>query len=454
MAYKLSSVAAAKSRCKTPTSDSAIATISYHLNPCAPNRITHLTIFSSIEPSSSSSSSKSTLTKKALKNETFSFVFREHDTLKSKEETKTKLTVTPDCCPEGVPIRSKRSRPFWRKFFFGSKKIRSIILLNLITIVYASDIPLVKEVEALMDPAAFCAVRFALAAIPFLPFVFRARNDVQTRNAGIELGFWVSLGYLVEALGLLTSEAGRASFISLFTVIVVPLLESMLGSIVPARTWFGILMSVLGVAMLECSGSPPNIGDLLNFLSAIFFGIHMLRTEHISRSTKKENFLPLLGYEVCVTALLSVIWYLVGGWFDGAQDYNGLSWAVVWDWMVVFPWIPALYTGVFSTGLCLWAEIAAMRDVSATETAIIYGMEPLWGAAFAWFLLGERWGTAGWIGAALVLGGSLTVQMFGSSCESRDAGITTENNQKLQNPLSTSPLVISTRKDVIDMLKK
>lgn len=45
-----------------------------------------------------------------------------------------------------------------------------------------------------------------------------------------------------------------------------------------------------------------------------------------------------------------------------------------------------------------------MRDVSATETAIIYGLEPLWGAGFAWFLLGERWGVAGWIGAALVLG--------------------------------------------------
>lgn len=47
-----------------------------------------------------------------------------------------------------------------------------------------------------------------------------------------------------------------------------------------------------------------------------------------------------------------------------------------------------------------------MRNVSATETAIIYGMEPLWGAAFAWFLLGERWGALGWIGAALVLGKS------------------------------------------------
>lgn len=48
--------------------------------------------------------------------------------------------------------------------------------------------------------------------------------------------------------------------------------------------------------------------------------------------------------------------------------------------------------------------MAAMRDVSAAETAVIYGLEPIWGAGFAWFLLGERWGTAGWIGAALILG--------------------------------------------------
>jgi hypothetical protein len=76
----------------------------------------------------------------------------------------------------------------------------------------------VKEVEAIIDPAAFTVVRFALSAIPFIPFVFQARGDVHIHNAGIELGFWVSLGYLMQALGLLTSDAGRASFLSMFTV--------------------------------------------------------------------------------------------------------------------------------------------------------------------------------------------------------------------------------------------
>lgn len=39
----------------------------------------------------------------------------------------------------------------------------------------------------------------------------------------------------------------------------VPLLDGILGAYIPARTWFGVLMSALGVAMLECSGSPPSV---------------------------------------------------------------------------------------------------------------------------------------------------------------------------------------------------
>lgn len=67
-------------------------------------------------------------------------------------------------------------------------------------------------------------MRFAVAAIPFLPFVFHARDDSHTRNAGLELGFWVSLGYILQALGLLTSDAGRASFLCMFTVRRAPML--------------------------------------------------------------------------------------------------------------------------------------------------------------------------------------------------------------------------------------
>lgn len=75
-------------------------------------------------------------------------------------------------------------------------------------------------------------------------------------------------------------------------------------------------------------------------------------------------------------------------------------------WKIIFKFIGVVgwYLIKLPDSNSLSLQIAAVRDVSATETALIYGLEPLWGAGFAWFLLGERWGTAGWIGAALVLG--------------------------------------------------
>ncbi|KAK1416055.1 hypothetical protein QVD17_31843 [Tagetes erecta] len=349
-----------------------------------------------------------------------------------------------------LSYESLRRRVLWRKIVSASTRLRGIVLLNVITLLYASNIPVLKEVETIVDPSAFAAMRFTVAAIPFLPFAWRARGDTQTLSSGIELGLWASLGYLMQAFGLLTSDAGRASFIAMFTVIVVPLIDGMLGAVIPASTWFGALMSVIGVGMMECSGSPPCVGDLFNILSALFFGIHMLRTAHISKKTDKENFLPVLGFEVCIVALSSIVWHLIGGVIDGSLEYHPSSWT--WEMflnqIVRFPWIPALYTGVFSTGLCLWIEMTSMRNVSATEAAIVYGLEPVWGAGFAWFFLGERWGVSGWFGAALVLGGSLMVQIIGAS--SASSSVKYDSSSKKDD----NTLVSDTQNDVSDLIIK
>nr|ADP02182.1 EamA domain-containing protein [Triticum aestivum]ADP02200.1 DUF6 domain-containing protein [Aegilops tauschii] len=313
---------------------------------------------------------------------------------------------------------SKRvhGRPMWRRILFASKKTRSIMILNALTVIYASDIPVLKEVEALTEPAVFNMVRFVIAAIPFIPFVIRAFGDRRTRNGGLELGVWVSLAYLAQAIGLITSEAGRASFIAAFTVIVVPLIDGIFGASIPMLTWFGAIVSVIGVGLLECGGSPPCVGDVLNFLSAVFFGIHMLRTEQISRSTDKKKFMALLSFEM--PSLRSTI--------------------------------PALNHGRL---------MVAMAHVSATETAIVYGLEPVWGATFAWFLLGERWDNAAWIGAALVLCGSLTVQLFGSAPEKSQkvesrSGNTFESPLKRQERLSLSAIPVDSRKNIGSQLER
>jgi drug/metabolite transporter (DMT)-like permease len=75
------------------------------------------------------------------------------------------------------------------------------------------------------------------------------------------------------------------------------------------------------------------------------------------------------------------------------------------------PWPVLVYMGLATTAFTLWVEINALKDVSAPLAALIYTTEPLWGALFAWTLLGEHWGATGWVGAFLIVTASLGSQL-------------------------------------------
>ena len=102
-------------------------------------------------------------------------------------------------------------------------------------------------------------------------------------------------GYITQSLGLLTTDASRASFLSTFTVLVVPLLAGMSGKGVSPVTWASCLAALVGVGLLEQSGAAPGIGDAWSMLSAVAFGIQMFRTEHWARVLGNGANLPLMS---------------------------------------------------------------------------------------------------------------------------------------------------------------
>lgn len=143
MPYLLSSSSAATStfmaltQCDSPYYTPTISSI---FNPYAHRKITHLTIFSSSDPSSASSSSsssssfyscslasKQTPTNKSLNN------LNSHDPIRAISDddvAKTEVSVS-------SKVR-KQYNTLWRKILVGSKskKMKSILLLHAITIVY------------------------------------------------------------------------------------------------------------------------------------------------------------------------------------------------------------------------------------------------------------------------------------------------------------------------------
>lgn len=203
-----------------------------------------------------------------------------------------------------IEVDGKKKKPWWGFKLEDSIKprIQGILLLNLLTFLYGSNISVIKEVESVFDPAFFSLGRFTIASLVFLPFLGNALDDKRLFNAAFELGLWASTGYLTQAFGLLTTDAGRASFISTFTVIVVPLFAGLFGARIPTLTWGAGTAALVGVGLLESSGAPPSIGDAWILVSAMFFGIHMLRTEYHSRKFGRDASMPIISLQVCCFA--------------------------------------------------------------------------------------------------------------------------------------------------------
>ena len=57
-----------------------------------------------------------------------------------------------------------------------------------------------------------------MAAFAFAPWLREALQDRKLLKGGLELGVWSAIGYQTQSVGLITSEASRASFLSTFTV--------------------------------------------------------------------------------------------------------------------------------------------------------------------------------------------------------------------------------------------
>jgi drug/metabolite transporter (DMT)-like permease len=73
-------------------------------------------------------------------------------------------------------------------------------------------------------------------------------------------------------------------------------------------------------------------------------------------------------------------------------------------------WGALLVTGIFASALAFLVQTWAQRRLSAARTALAFALEPVWTAIFGYTLAGDRLGTLGWLGAALIMGGIVVAE--------------------------------------------
>jgi drug/metabolite transporter (DMT)-like permease len=276
-----------------------------------------------------------------------------------------------------------------------------------------------------IGPFLFNGLRFGLGAIALLPWIFiggnqpkaQKQNGAASQNsffwAGILLGILLFGGASLQQIGLVTTTAGKAGFITGLYVLLVPLLGMLGGTFPPKRTWLGAALATWGLYLLSVRNDfslAPGDGYVLS--GAVLWALHVLWVGRISwrgQSHQKQEQqlvlrLALVQFGVC--SLLSLLVAVL-------TEPIALS-------AIQSATMPLLYGSLGSVSIAYTLQLLAQRRVPAAPAAIILSMETVFAVLGGWLLLDESFDSRSLLGCAFMLSGILicTVQRAGNS-ESR-----------------------------------
>lgn len=267
--------------------------------------------------------------------------------------------------------------------------------LLLLTAIWGTSFPLVKTALQECGVFTFVAMRFILGTAAL--FIFARKVDKSSlRSAlapGLLLGFIVFIGFAAQTWGLVFTTASRSGFITGTLVVMVPFLAVLiLRSPLKFRHLLAALLALAGIFLLTRPDiTDLNPGDLLTLFCALSFAIHVVVLQRVSR---KGFSLPLAFYQVALVAAVSVP-------FAGALEgfYGALSLKV---------WGLAALVAATSTAFAFWLQAHFQPLTRPQSAAVIYTMEPVFAALFAYLFIGESLPNPA--GAALILAGMVVAE--------------------------------------------
>lgn len=275
--------------------------------------------------------------------------------------------------------------------FLAMRFLLGLALLSILSRIMRKNIKRDKTSEEL-DPQLSQALAPAVeqGSEALHPFWIRLRRErlPSVTVRGILVGLLLFTGFALQVQGLKLTTASRSGFFTGLLVVLVPPLAMLLHtSRAPLASWLALLPAICGVYLLaEPDRGGLNAGDILTIGCAFAFALQMVLLEALSRH--KGEAMPLTLAQVATMAVLATGWSLLEG-----RPFH-LSGAGM---------LAVLYTGIFGTVLAVWMQTRFQPDVPAGHAALLFQLEPVFAATFAWMLLGDVWTIRGLGGAALIL---------------------------------------------------
>lgn len=288
-------------------------------------------------------------------------------------------------------------------------------LLILVAIVWGSTFFIIKDTVVSVPPFYIVLGRMLMASIPMLVFMFfKNRRSLLNKKAiinGSILGLLLTITYVSQTIGLQYTSSGHSAFITGIAVVLVPILLVIIyrQSIKKTET-ISILVVILGLFLLTYDFDTHfNKGDLITLITAFSLAFHIILS---GRFVKTTESLSLITYQFVSGTVFCAIGSLFVAYDSGFEGIVMSSESLM----------AIMYLGTFGTLFCYFVSVWVQKYESSVKVALVFSLEPVFAALFAYIFVSEILSFKEIIGTLLILVGVILYQVLKSRSESEKLG--------------------------------
>jgi len=264
-------------------------------------------------------------------------------------------------------------------------RLKADLTLFIIAIIWGTAFVAQRVAGQLGSVYLFNGARYFLAGLVVLPFALRVGRVSSPTSQVLNLSYpreqykWMFIAgvllFIAAALqqaGMLSTTAGNAGFITSLYVVLVPMVLFFGWRERPH--WLAIVavaLAVSGAFLLSTGGRfEVRVGDALELVGALFWALH------VSLLGKFASRFESMSFSVGQLLVCGILNLVLGVFIE----------------QPVFTWSlagAAIYTAIFSLGLCYTLQVWAQRHTPPADAALILGLESVFAVLAGWLLLNE-----------------------------------------------------------------
>ena len=287
-------------------------------------------------------------------------------------------------------------------------KIKNGIMLVLTAFIWGTAFVAQSVGMDYLGPFTFNGVRSLIGGAALLPCIWLFQKgkgkatEKPSRGArkeliagGIACGLLLFAASSLQQIGIQYTTAGKAGFITAFYIVIVPVLGIFLHKKINGKVWGAVAIALAGLYFLCITEKfAVGKGDILIFLCALVFSIHILVIDYFSPKVDGVK-MSCIQFFVCGIVSLPPMFFTetpkIGAIVEG--------------------WAPLLYAGVLSCGVAYTLQIIGQKNVNPAVASLILSLESCFSVLAGWMVLGEKLSMRESVGCVLMFAAIILAQL-------------------------------------------